>query len=183
MKRSIPQHAGKKKRRSTGPMITICFCLIAAVTALSMGIVLAKMISTTGGNTSAQIAAFILQAGGDEGKTLTIDYIGSSPYTADYSFTVSNTKAGKTSEVSMKYDVIVTLPQFLPDSIALKLNDGSIAPVIDGNTYTYSHAGVFQKGKLEEHNHILTFTTDSNIVAEDIRLEGITVTVRAEQID
>ena len=180
MKRYTPQHAIKRKRITTGRIIGFCICLMAAAITLAVGITLAKMVSTAGGSNYAQVAAFIVEAEATDGETLIIDCIGTKPYTADYSFTVTNTKAGKTAEVSMQYDVIVTLPEALPEGITMELDNGSIPPIINGNIYTYSHAGTFSVGNLETHTHTLMFSTDSN---EDIRLRKFIVSVHAEQID
>lgn len=182
MKRYIPQHAGKKERKISGRMISLCICLITAVVTLTVGITLAKMVSTASGSGSAQVAAFIVEAEEGTPSELLID-CNTYKTTASYAFAVTNTKDGKTAEVSVKYDLIVTLPEALPAGVTMTVNGKAASVSEDGITYTLKDAGTFQVGIEATYNYTLTFTADTNLVEEDYRFEKIQVSVHAEQVD
>lgn len=182
MKRYIPQHAGKKERKISGRMIGLCICLITAIVTLTVGITLAKMVSTAGGSGSAQVAAFIVEAEEGTPSELLID-CNTNIKTATYAFAVTNTKDGKTAEVSVKYDLIVTLPEALPAGVTMTINGKKAVVSADGKTYTLQNAGTFEAGQAATHNCTLLFTAGTNLVEEDYMFEKIQVSVHAEQVD
>ena len=182
MKRYIPQHTSRRKRVPTGRMIAVCILLIAAVATLSVGITLAKMVSTAHGSDSAQAAAFIVEANGGSGQTLTIDCAATST-TAEYSFTVTNTKDGKTAEVSMEYDVIVTLPEALPAGLTMTINGKEGTASAGNKTYTFSNVGTFSAGTNKTDSCTLTFTANAGEITQDYHLGAIDVSIHAEQVN
>ena len=182
MKRYIPQHAGKKERKISGRMIGLCICLITAIVTLTVGITLAKMVSTAGGSGSAQVAAFIVEAEEGTPSALKID-CNTDTKTASYIFAVTNTKEGKTAEVSVKYDLIVTLPEALPAGVTMKIDGKATSISEDSITHTLKDAGTFSAGIRQTNQHTLTFTANTNLVEEDYMFEKIQVSVHAEQVD
>lgn len=182
MKRYIPQHAGKRKQITAGCMIAFCILLITAVATFTVGITLAKMVSTAGGSGSAQAAAFIVEAGVGTPSNLKID-CAETYKTATYAFAVTNTKDGKTAEVSVKYDLIVTLPEALPAGVTMRVNGNAASASEEGTTYTLKDAGTFEAGQAATHNCTLLFTADTDLVEEDFKIAGIKVDIHAEQVD
>lgn len=182
MKRYIPQHASKRKHITSGRMIAVSICLITAIATLMVGITLAKMVSTASGSDSAQVAAFIVEAGEGTPSNLKID-CNEENKTATYAFAVTNTKDGKTAEVSVKYDLIVTLPEALPAGVTMTVNGNAASASADNKTFTFTNAGTFPAGVSETDQCTLTFTADTNLVEEDFQIAGIKVDIHAEQVD
>ena len=182
MKRYISQRAGKQKQTKTGRMTAVCILLITAIVTLTVGITLAKMISTAGGSDSIQVAAFIVEAEEGTPSDLKID-CAATDKTASYAFAITNTKDGKTAEVSVKYDLIVTLPEALPAGVTMTVNGNAASASADNKSFTFTNAGTLPAGKAVTHNCTLLFTADTNLVEEDFRIAGIKVDIHAEQVD
>lgn len=180
MKRYTPQHAIKRKRITTGRIIGFCICLMAAAITLAVGITLAKMVSTAGGSNYAQVAAFIVEASGQADQKLTINY-DEVITEVQYPFTVTNQKGGRTSEVSMQYDVTVTLPGVLPDGVTVTLDgkDGTVSE--DKTSYTFANIGSFQAGQDKTNSHTLKFTVDPWAVTGTYHFQKIGISVHTEQ--
>lgn len=182
MKRYIPRHGKKRKPICKGRFFILCICLIAVVVALTAGPTLAKMVSTAGGSGSAQVAAFIVEAEGSKEELLTVD-CNSNTANAAYSLSVTNEKNGKVSEVSIKYNVIVTLPEALPNGVTVKLGDKVATVSADKKTYTFKDVGTLPAGIKATHNCTLLFTADTKLVEEEYLIEKIKVSVHTEQMD
>ena len=97
-----------------------------------------------------------------------------------YNIVVSNTESNITSEVSLKYDVILTLPSTAPEGLTIKIDDKDADK--KGNTYTIHNAGQFSPSATNENKHTLTFQANPDII-RNCNLENIKITVYAEQID
>lgn len=183
MKRYIPRYAGKRKQITSSRMIAVCVLLIAAIATLSVGITLAKMVSTASGSDSAQVAAFIVEATGEDTDTLEID-CGKADRTVSYTFAVTNTKDGKTAEVAFSYNVIVTLPEALPDGITMTLDGKTGTASSDNKTVTFADKGHFEAGSSQTNTHRLVFSVpDADSILQDYVFENTIVSIRAEQLD
>ena len=135
-----------------------------------------------GGGDNAQVSALIIDLLGDSSDNLTID-CGQEITTAEYNFAVTNTKDGKTTEIPFKYDVIVTLPEALPQGISITLDGTSGTVSSDGKTVTFTGVGRFIAGNSQTHNHSLFFNAvDASLMLQDCVYENIGVSVRAEQV-
>lgn len=182
MKKNLSQNKSEYKRKIPNRMLGLCIPLILITTIFSVGVTLSKMTSTADGNTNTQVAAYIIEAKGDTQSSLKIDcYEGNK--TASYSFLVTNTKDGKISEVSVKYDIIITLPQIMPQGVTMHLNGRTASVSEDGKIYTFENVGILEAGKKKNDSYTLTFTADSNLVEGDFQLKGIKIDVHTEQID
>jgi len=98
----------------------------------------------------------------------------------NYSIVVTNKENNVISEVSLKYDLILTLPTTTPNGLDIKIDNK--AATQNKNTYTIKNAGQFSPSATNENTHTLTFEADPDIV-RNCNLENITITVHAEQID
>ena len=93
------------------------------------------------------------------------------------------------SEVTMQYDVIVTLPAGGDYSwMSVKLDNGDIVSV-EGNVITFSEVGEFSPNDdtMKEHTHTLVFSIkkdfQGNLNSYSNIKGGLTITVHAEQVD
>ena len=116
--------------------------------------------------------------------TITIDKP-SGETTASYQFSVSNTDAEKTAEVSLSYVIKVVLPKALPAGVSVRLrrNGSATTAAVNGTTYTFTGGSfTFPAGVNTTHTYTLNFTGGDNLTTS-ATLTGITVSVIAEQID
>lgn len=182
MKRYIPRHAGKRKPIPSNRIIVVCILLITAIATLTVGITLAKMVATGGGNSRAQAAAFIVEAAEGTPSDLKID-CNTGATTASYSFAVTNTKNGKTAEVSVKYDLIVTMQEALPESLTMTVGEKEGIASENGLVYTFTDVGVLPAGQVATQSCTLLVTADSNLVEKDFSIDGINIDIHTEQVD
>lgn len=174
-----------KQRQKTIRFINYAsICIIVTLLTLSIGFTIARMITSAGKSGGTTVAGFVVVT---EVKSstdkMTIDC--AKENSASYEFSVSNTKDNRTAEVNIKYEIVVAVPQELPDGVALCLYYGSdeIAGTLssDKKTYTFAVAQRFAAGQSSEYDYTLTFTADSDKVLDPIAVNGIKVSVNAEQ--
>ena len=169
-------------RRNGARLVFALVILFAALLATVSGVSFAKNLSSSTGGDNAQVSALIMDLRVSSSDHLTID-CGLEITTAEYSFTVSNTKDGKTAETSFKYDVIVTLPEALPEGISITVDGTSGTASSDGKTVTFTEVGRFAAGNSQTHNHSLAFyVVDVGLLSRDYVFANINVSVRAEQV-
>lgn len=173
-----PQHMKKSRKRL--PVSAYLGYLLICTLVLT-GVSFAKFATTAGGSDSARVAAFVVEATGKEKDTLTID-CGAGSTTATYTLTVKNNNASeKVSEVAISYDVVLALPEDLPNGLTVTL-DGNTGTVSE-KKITFANVGTFAAGTSASKTHKLTVTANPNVVTNDITLDNISVNVIAEQID
>lgn len=182
MKRYKTKHLKKRQRIGIGRLSVICICILAVAATISTGVTLSKMVSTATGSASAQVAAFIVEAEEGMPSDLTID-CAEADKTASYTFAVTNTKDGKTAEVSVKYDLIVTLPDALPESLTMTVDGKEGTASEDGLVYTFADIETLPAGQAATQNCTLLFMADTNLVEKDFRVDGIKIDIHTEQVD
>ena len=169
----------RRNKQSFMPkFIFLCIITTSIVTTFS----LSKYQSTLTGSTgTSSIAIPILNVtlAENQEENLKID-CNTDETSANYEIIVSNKKNNLTSEVSLKYDLILTLLSTAPDGLTIKIDNQT--PTKNGNTYTISNIGQFNSSTQSENTHTLTFEADPDVI-RNCNLENITVTVYAEQID
>ena len=170
------------KRRNGARSVFALVILFAALLASASGVSFAKNLSSSTGGDNAQVSALIIDLRVSSSDNLAID-CGQEIMTAEYHFTVTNTKDGKTAETSFKYDVIVTLPEALPEGISVTV-DGKIGTASsDRKTVTIKDVGRFAAGNSQTHNHSLVFyVVDVGLLSRDYVFANISISVRAEQV-
>lgn len=162
----------------------LSYLLIA--TLLFTGVSFSRFAATASVSDSVTVAGFgISGAEVTTADTLSIEMPGSP--TTSYIFTVSNVANSKVSQVSMRYKILLTFPQALPDGVSVSLAPTSspLDPCSfskSNNTYTFTAFSDFAAGVSATHSYTLSFTGDSSL-SEDSLLKGITVKIAAEQID
>ena len=93
-----------------------------------------------------------------------------------FSFTVSN----KNSEVAIRYDVIVTLNEPLPEGVSMTV-DGKPCPG-SGTVFSFPNAGVFSAGSSGIKTHTISFTGNCMTI-DKASSRTITISVQSEQIN
>lgn len=175
------RNEGTKRRNGARPVFALVI-LFAVLLVSASGVSFAKNLSSSTGGDNAQVSALIIDLRVSSSDNLTID-CGQEITTAEYNFTVSNTKDGKTAETSFKYDVIVTLPEALPEGISITVDGTSGTASSDGKTVTFTEVGHFAAGNPQTHNHSLVFSVvNEAFLSRDYVFANISVSVRAEQV-
>ena len=175
------RNEGTKGRNGARPVFALVI-LFAVLLVSASGVSFAKNFSSSTGGDNAQVSALLVDLRVNSSDHLTID-CGQEIMTAQYTFTVTNTKDGKTAETSFKYDVIVTLPEALPEGISITV-DGKIGTASsDRKKVTIKDVGRFAAGKSQTHNHSLVFSVvNEGFLLRDYVFANISVSVRAEQV-
>lgn len=175
------RNEGTKRRNGAGSFFALVILFVALIASAS-GVSFAKNLSSSTRGDNAQVSALMMDLQVGSSDHLTID-CGLGILTAGYSFTVSNTKDGKTAETSFKYDVIVTLPEALPEGISVTVDGtgGTASP--DGKTVTFTEVGRFAAGNAQTRSHSLVFSVaDVGLLSRDYVFANTSVSVRAEQV-
>ena len=175
------RNEGTKRRNGTRSFFALVI-LFAALLVSASGVSFAKNLSSSTGGDNAQVSALIIDLRVSSSDNLTID-CGQEITTAEYNFTVTNTKDGKTAETSFKYDVIVTLPEALPEGVSITV-DGKIGTASsDRKKVTIKDVERFEAGNSKTHNHALVFyVVKEGMLLRDYVFANISVSVRAEQV-
>lgn len=170
------------KRRNGARSVFVLIILFVTLLASASGVSFAKNFSSSTGGGNAQVSTLIIDLRVSSSDNLTID-CGQEITTAEYNFTVTNTKDGKTTETSFKYDVIVTLPEALPQGISITVDGTSGTASSDGKTVTFTEVGRFAAGNSQTHNHSLVFyVVDVGLLLQNYVFANTSVSVRAEQV-
>ena len=156
--------------------------LLAILLAAASGVSFAKNLSSSSGGDNAQVSVLIIDLKGSSSDNLTID-CGQGITTAAYNFTVANTKDGKTAEISFRYDVIVTLPEALPEGVSVTVDGTAGTASSDRKKITITDVGRFAAGTSQTHDHTLVFSVvDKGLLLKDYVFANTSVSVRAEQV-
>ncbi len=187
---------------------------VASSGILFMGDSFAKYYTANHGEDSAEVSAFIIESDVTEDESLSrsltmscdlanLDTKGT-PETADdeyfihWPITVTNTNAGgEISNVKMRYDIIVDLPDDARDYLFVTMgNMNPYSVVTETRTFLFENAGQLAPGVTETDRFNVTFRIPRHRMdlTEDLvngvyewgggvfTLDGITLTVHAEQI-
>ena len=155
----------------------LAYLLIGA--SLLTGMSFARYITTDGGADSARVAAGTIKVTYDENTTaIEMTRPENDNFETDsFQFHVSNPN----SEVAIRYDVIVSLNEPLPNGVTMQM-DGTDGSTDDQKTFTFENAGVFSAGTPETQDHTLSFIGDYRIISQK-STRTIALSVLAEQIN
>lgn len=149
-------------------------------TFLMTGVSFSRYVSRASAGDAARVASGgITVTGAAAGTNLVLS---NDQQSATYQFRVSNTTSGTQSEVAIRYDVVVTLDEALPDGVTVQLDRESRSSN-NGTQYTFSNVGTFPAGSSPAQEHTLTFSCNDLAPSKYDYTTNITITVRAEQID
>ena len=175
------RNEGTKRRNGTRSFFALVI-LFAALLVSASGVSFAKNISSSTGGDNAQVSALIIDLRVSSSDNLTID-CGQEITTAEYNFTVTNTKDGKTAETSFKYDVIVTFTETLPEGVSITVDGKVGAASSDRKKVTIKDVGRFAAGNSQTNDHILVFSVvNESFLVKDYVFANTSVSVRAEQV-
>ena len=173
---------GATKRRNGAILAFALIFLLATFLTTASGVSFAKKLSSSSGGDNAQVSSLIVDLWGSSSDNLTID-CGQGVTAAAYNFSVTNTKDGKTAEMSFRYDVIVTLPEAFPQGISITVDGTSGTVSSDEKTVTFTDVGRFEAGNPQTHDHTMVFSVvDASFLSKDYVFTNTSVSVRAEQI-
>lgn len=173
---------GEAKRINGAKLSLALVILLAILLTVGVGVSFAKNLTSLNGGDKAQVSVLIIDSWGSPSDNLTID-CGQGITTAEYNFAVTNTKDGKTAELSFRYDVIVTLPQSLPNGVSITVDGIGGTVASDGKMVTFTNVGRFAAGNSQTHDHTLVFSVvDIGSLSRDYVFTNTSVSVRAEQV-
>ena len=174
------RNEGTKRRYNA--KLAFALVIVFATLLAAVGVSFAKNILSSSGGDNAQVSVLIIDLKGSSSDNLTID-CGQGIKVAEYDFAVTNTKDGKTAEMSFKYDVIVTLNEALPNGLSITVDGKSGTVSSDEKTVTFTDVGRFAAGNSQKHEHILAFSVvDASFLSQDYAFANTSVSVRAEQV-
>ncbi len=170
------------KRRYDAKLAFALVIVFATLLTAAVGVSFAKNLLSSSGGDNAQVSVLIIDLKGSSSDNLTID-CGQGIKTAEYDFAVTNTKDGKTAEMSFRYDVIVTLPEALPKGLSITVDGKSGTVSSDEKTVTFTDVGRFAAGNSQKHEHTLAFSVvNEGFLLSDYVFTNTSVSVRAEQV-
>lgn len=178
-----------KKLNSRTPVVfhvgLVLLCMVLFSTYLTGGLY-ARYVTTSSGSDSARVAKFdVVNKIQTATQSITLHFYKPEQVSDTIDFQVNST-----SEVAVKYDVVVTMPA-LPngaDYSWLEIKLGEETPVANGTVFTFSNVGTFAPNDTNVHKYELTFTIKKDMQGnppadlEDIS-STVKITVHAEQID
>ena len=176
---------GTHKRRRLPAAVYLCYLLVAVLA--FTGASVAGYKTESSGENSAHVAQFNIEAAQAAEQTTTAFTLTAENRTASYSFTVTNGSGDNVTETAVSYDVVVTVPDGMPNGVDVSLKNAAGSDVSrktgeTGNTmYTFPNAGIFKAASPAEQTLTLTFTAGDG--ASSGSVSGISVDVVATQID
>ena len=162
----------RKKKVITLRIAAVLLILIMLSTSIVAGQYARYTTSATVGD-SARVAKYQISV-----TPLTEDALTVKPDTPDsYDFAVLSN-----SEVAVEYDILLILPEGLPEGISPSLMRGglTLTQTTQNNTYSWETAGAFPAGG-GTHEYSLIFAADAPVGADT--LKNIVVRVDARQVD
>ena len=168
-------------KRRYDAKLAFALVIIFATLLATVGVSFAKNLLSSSGGDNAQVSTLIIDLKGGFSDNLAID-CGQENTTASYNFSVTNTKDGKTSELSFKYDVIVTLPEAMPKGVSITADGISGTVSSAGKKVTFTDVGRFAAGNSQTHEHTLLFSVvDKGALLKEYVFANTSISVRAEQ--
>lgn len=183
-----PTHAPFEKPVIRPLPLPVWLAYLLVCTLLLTGVSFAHYITTANGGDTARVAAGLVTVNYEESDTeIRLERpTGNSVETKNFEFSVSN----GSSEVAIRYDVVVTLGTSLEAGITMKLDGqtGSLTPNSDGSDgsveYVFSNVGTFAAGENKTDTHTLSFEGDFGTIQKDTEeTYNIEISVRSQQID
>ena len=174
------RNEGTKRRYNA--KLAFALVIVFATLLAAVGVSFAKNLLSSSGGDNAQVSVLIIDLKGSSSDNLTID-CGQGIKVAEYDFAVTNTKDGKTAEMSFRYDVIVTLNEALPNGLSITVDGKSGTVSSDEKTVTFTDVGRFAAGNSQKHEHILAFSVvNASFLSQDYAFANTSVSVLAEPV-
>lgn len=177
-----PTHAPFEKPVIRPLPLPVWLAYLLVCTLLLTGVSFARYITTANGGDTARVAAGLVTVNYEESDAeIRLERpTGNSVETNKFEFSVSN----GSSEVAIRYDVVVTLDMPLKDGITMKLDGQTGTATGEENQYVFSNVGTFAAGENETIPHTLSFEGDFGTIQKDMNdTYKIEISVRSQQID
>lgn len=169
------------KQSKTRLPFHVYLAYLLVCTFLLTGVSFSRYISSASGSGSARVTKGVVTVSYDKNNTQFEMTRPSDDGVEEraFEFKVSN----DTSEVAIRYDVVVTLDKPLKPGITMTL-DGQPGTAGVGNTYMFSNVGTFAAGVKEIKTHILSFSGNfQEISPETDDTYEIQILIHSQQID
>lgn len=184
-----------RKRISRGTAV-----LTAAVfLTMASGLVIARFSTEADGSSTAEAAAFIIEAEETGEHNFHIDYHDGMErfYSVEYPFNVTNEADGKVCEVSVEYDVSLVIEvetgAKLPEGIEIQMDGQNVLCThsyenenkCNVYTYTLENAGKFEAGEkaVQEHTAEIVIDSEKTVNSSWLKYIAGSVKIHAEQVD
>lgn len=176
-----PTHLSSEKPIVRFLPLPVWLAYLLVCTLLLTGVSFARYITTASGSDAARVAAGLVTVDYDDTNEIKLVRPSTDGLlTENYKFTVSN----GSSEVAIRYDVVVTLDKPLNSGVTMTL-DGQPGTETDGEKqYEFTNMGTFAAGENDTYTHTLSFTGDFGTIrpgTEDTY--DIKISIRSQQID
>ena len=163
-------------------LLLLCAVLLTAHATIGL---YASYKSETSGSGSARVAKFQLSSGFSATSAVDVElnFYDPNMLSDEISITVSSQ-----SEVSVSYDVVITMPYAATYDWLIVTLDGKQPSHINENIYTFTLVNTFAPGETEELTHTINFAIDSAFYGAPpvgmTNIDGVAkITVYAEQVD
>lgn len=177
-----PTHAPFEKPVIRPLSLPVWLAYLLVCTLLLTGVSFARYVTTADGSDAARVAAGLVTVGYEENTTkMEMERpSGDGVLTRDFEFTVSN----NSSEVAIRYDVVVTLDEPLVNGVTMKLDEQPGIQTDGGKKYKFTNMGTFAAGENKTDMHTLSFTGDfMEVPSGTDDTYNIQISIRSQQID
>lgn len=150
-------------------------------TFLLTGVSFSRYISKANADDSARVAKGVVTVTYDDATTAEMDRpTDDGVEKREFEFKVSN----DTSEVAIRYDVVVTLNQPLGPGVTMTLDENTSIVTNEGKKYKFFNIGTFAAGVEETKTHTLSFNGDfMTIPSGTDDTYNIEISIRSQQIN
>ena len=164
-------------------LVLVCLFLVSSY---MTGGLYARYTTTSSGLDSAKVAKFKVDSGVVSSDLyVNLNFYDPALVRDEKEFTVASS-----SDVAVKYDVVVTMPSGMDYSwleVTLQSGEETLVATSSGNVFSFSDVGLISVGDRSEYEYTLAF----NIVEERqgnpqgvANIQGVaTLSIRAEQVD
>lgn len=162
--------------------LPVWLAYLLVCTLLLTGVSLARYITTADGSDAARVASGLVTVDYEE-NTTQMEMVrpwDDGVLTEDFKFTVSN----NSSEVAIRYDVVVTLDKALGEGVTMTLDEKKGTKTDEGKQYEFANVGTFAAGVDQTNTHTLSFAGDFNTIESGTDDNyDIQISIRSRQID
>lgn len=177
-----PTHLSSEKPIVRFLPLPVWLAYLLVCSLLLTGVSFARYVTTANGSDAAQVAAGLVTVSYEESTTAirmerpTNDGLEEK----DFIFGVSN----NSSEVAIRYDVVVTLDTPLKNAVTMTLDGKTGTKTDDGKQYEFFNMGTFAAGVEQTKTHTLSFTGDFDTIRPGTDdTYNIKILIRSQQID
>lgn len=176
-----PTHLSSEKPIVRFLPLPVWLAYLLVCTLLLTGVSFARYITTASGSDAARVAAGLVTVDYDDTNEIKLVRPSTDGLlTENYKFTVSN----GSSEVAIRYDVVVTLDKPLNSGVTMTLDGQTGTETGDRKQYEFTNMGTFAAGENDTYTHTLSFTGNFDTISSGTDdTYNIKILIRSRQID